>query len=294
MSSLGDLPFAYPLLAELKTTAATGKTVTIPVHTIVAGVPKVVPDYQLVIHFNGTVFHFTKPSQTPRGSATLTFEKIGHLALILDLFARAPTTYTTIKDTPAFSALYLSGPHDILYVNGPHSEESIACQACGIILPNRYMQMDHQRPQVGGEIESVVKSLRLLGLTAGKPHGSKCTQLSPLVAVIASQKDEAYTANAYMSTQWNQLKAVTPKSLRAPSTSSPAQQQARRDRYTLNEGGEILYSLVKHFKLEDKILRQSMHTLANLRPLCGPCNGARGNGDLKVSKTLVPEWGWEV
>lgn len=48
---------------------------------------------------------------------------------------------------------------------------------CSIALPLQLLQMDHQRPQIGGEIEAITKTLQILGFTAQPPLGEKCVQV---------------------------------------------------------------------------------------------------------------------
>src|SRR5207244_3464463 len=58
-------------------------------------------------------------------------------------------------------------------VNGPKAKDSVYCAICGLLLHLENVQIDHSRPQTGGECEAVLKVLRALGMTAEGPQGHK-------------------------------------------------------------------------------------------------------------------------
>ncbi|ORX92932.1 hypothetical protein BCR34DRAFT_608688 [Clohesyomyces aquaticus] len=268
-------------MTSLTTAIKNGNTVQIPTWTIQSGLETKLHE-TIVIHPSGRVW-----AQAP-AQGVLDFSQISKITLFIDTLARAPTTYARIVDHPIWRELYQTTQRKILYADGTHIEDTMPCQYCGIILPPRLLQIDHQRPQNGGQLEAVVKTMRVMGLTVAGPHGEKCTQLEPRIREAMHAEDDSASVAVLMTEPDRQVKgfkvprirAVTPRGMRgaAPGASSTG------SRYSLSDEGKVFFSVVKYFQLVERLERQAMNSVTNLRPLCGPCNGSRGNGDLKVNK----------
>ena len=52
------------------------------------------------------------------------------------------------------------------------------------------------------------------------------------------------------------------------------------DRYTLSMKGIIYFTMLRHYNLTNEMLQMSMHHVANLRPMCGPCNSRLRNTNI--------------
>ncbi|KAF6781887.1 hypothetical protein CSOJ01_16046 [Colletotrichum sojae] len=142
------------------------------------------------------------------------------------------------------------------------------------LLRLRHMEIDHQRPRKGGEMEALAKTMRVLGLTLAGPHGGKCVQLRQLVqqamddnANMGEEGKETLATDEGFENFWQQfddgiacdclpgdvppdgrtpLKPVVPKPDRGPAVQTSMVQ----DRYTLNWEGEVFYSFIRAFGME--------------------------------------------
>lgn len=167
------------------------------------------------------------------------------------------------------------------------------CMVCGIILPVRFMEVDHQRPKSKGQDEAIVKVMRVLRLTIARPHGVKCMQLYDCMNQ-ALRRREGHLVWSYLKRYlWKEnamakddpqtpeifpFVPVYPKDVRGPPVPNGSTTQMR---YTLNMEGEIFYSLIRALEPEPPLALIAVHSLANLRPVCGPCNKTRGKTSLK-------------
>jgi hypothetical protein len=115
----------------------------------------------------------------------------------------------------------------------------IPCWGCGLFLPIQAIQIDHSRPQAGEPMEAVAKYFRHKGLTVGGPKGVKGQAT---------------------------LGGTTP----APQTVN--------ERYTLNALGRMIYQLIVSAGAKDLLMKVSMNSYANLRPMCAQCNIGRNAG----------------
>ena len=248
--------------------------------------------------------------------------RIGMYLLCIDTLCRRPSRYRDVFKSHAFCELYRCGYYNILRANGLQSTECLTCNECGYVLPRAHFDIDHQRPQSGGENEALLKMMRVLGLTKAGPHGKKCLQLQAIVRQALAQEQQKlqelrlqvrsgnipendplpkyekwlFTNDLFIAA-WQFMddtvgyksdkedlpndrytfQPVDPKQLRPDAPVSSTLQ----DRYTLNEDGIILYSIIRELKMEQEVFEETMHSLVNLRPLCGPCNKERGNRVLK-------------
>jgi hypothetical protein len=160
----------------------------------------------------------------------------------------SPADHQNIINDPRWIAVY----HPVMFAwptrnraghLGPvlPAELSVACRGCGIFLPMRAIQIDHVRPMAGSATEAIVKVFRHRDYTDGAAKG---------------EKGQLFSGNATASTQ--------------------------DERYTLSTKGAIIYSLI-HAGAHGEIghLRASCrNNVANLRPMCVPCNNARNRGGI--------------
>ncbi|KAF6842768.1 hypothetical protein CMUS01_02761 [Colletotrichum musicola] len=212
--------------------------------------------------------------------------------------SRAVTQYGQVVRSLSFPELYYCrGAREIAYSSGRRSEEAFACSACGIVLPLWHMEIDHQRPRKGGELEALAKTMRVLGLTLAGPHGGKCVQLHRLVqeamnnnANMGKEDMETLATDEGFVDFWQQFddgiacdclpedvlphertpfEPVVPKPARGPA----AQTSTVQERYTLNREGEVLYSFIRALGMEK--LPRATH-----EPLASPPH----SGELKNTK----------
>ncbi len=184
------------------------------------------------------------------------FAKLGAIENI----AFAKSTYRgAIEDTVLFQQLYDVKTRTFQYkknnVTVTQQELSAPCMKCGIILPVQQLTIDHQAPQTDGEYEALLKTFRAFGLTHGAPQGPKGQAIQ-----------QHFTRGTAM--------RPIPTRISRPILTSTF---SLDDRYTLNDEGVAIYSLIRNEGLLGDLLTACMHGLCNLRPMCGHCNTARGN-----------------
>jgi hypothetical protein len=215
--------------------------------------------------------------QVGYGAGQLGFQYLIDVAMAIDEFSYAATTYANIARQRLFRLLYQVQDRTVAYIVGTTAgtklEESFPCQDCGLVLPTSLMSIDHSRPQSGGETEAVAKVLRTLGLTVAGSSSPKATQLNAGVAA-ALQSNQGF-ANALTSFSMNgTVQPVPTKPGRGPK--GPAT-STRDDRYSLKWEGGVFYSVAIALDCVSELQTRCMHSLINLRPLCSGCNSSRGN-----------------
>lgn len=198
-------------------------------------------------------FHFGK--QPPEPLAEIPMEELIKYAVTISEYAFAVNTYREVLDHPDFRKLYKMKLRELTYfkngVDGKGEfEETGACTKCALVLPWYNLTIDHQRPQDGGEIEAVLKTLRALGLTVEGPQGDKGRIIRGLMP---------------------RGRGVRPKLDRL----IPLPGVDLNKRYTLNHEGTIFYTLICAARHERYLGTQCMHGLLNLRPYCNRCNSSR-------------------
>lgn len=169
--------------------------------------------------------------------------------------------------------LYQVANRQILYYNGLRNVESVPCEACGICLPLNHIEVDHQRPKAGGELLAIAKVLRTLGLTVAAPKGRKGQSLHARYlhapALFTVRAGPAFA-------QPRQPKGVAVAANWAPTPILPNTPKASR--YTTNAVGTAFISLISHMDQDLQELKNGcVNSFANLKPLCGPCNGRKSN-----------------
>ncbi|KAG8530140.1 uncharacterized protein KY384_005623 [Bacidia gigantensis] len=254
-------------------------------------------DKALVIHEDKVYkISFTPNSPDPNWEGYLTYNEISRLLTCLHSLAKPPTRYATVTEGIAYQQLYPTRQHCPTYASGKYQEEaSKPSMVCGIILPIRFLEVDHQRPKSSGKNEAIMKVLRVLGLTLGRPHGAKCMQLHDCVAqALRLPEGKGIQISTFLKRYlWkeNVRDAGEPLPgvivpfvpvLAKDERPSPLWGSTTQDRYTLSVKGEIFYSVVRALAPPGYPLEAvAVHSLANLRPACGPCNKLRGKTSLK-------------
>lgn len=180
----------------------------------------------------------------------------------------APSTYAGIKGSSPWRKLYQHGKRKLWYINGTtlqagEDEDTFPCMQCGLVLPERLITVDHQRPQSGGEVEAVTKVLRAMGLTKGDPSGAKGK-----VFQAAFEKDRLL---GYV------LFGIGAKPIPTRIGRSVVHSSTLKERYTLTNAGAIFLSLAVAAGVYDELAKLSMHSLLNLAPLCQSCNSSKGD-----------------
>jgi hypothetical protein len=168
--------------------------------------------------------------------------------------------------------LYQVENRQIIYHNGPRQVETVPCEACGLCLPLTHIEVDHQRPQVGGEVLAVAKVLRTLGLTMRPPRGRKGRQLYARFA----HAPHHFSVNTVLALPL--VKRPKNVAIQANWVPTPIQLNTRKgQRYSTNAIGSAFLSLVYHMGAIQELENGCLNSFANLKPLCGPCNGRKSN-----------------
>jgi hypothetical protein len=199
------------------------------------------------------------------------------IAMIIDEFSYAESTYANIVRQNLFRQMYQFDTRSLPYINGTTSvqkmEDTFPCQVCGLLTPANHVSIDHVRPQSGGETEAVAKLMRMLGYMVGGALGSKPAQLQAGVKAASTyQGGLAHGMHRLMGGKVQAVPTAPGRGMKAAST-----QQELIDRYSLNWEGALFYSLTIALNCVDRLETRCMHSLVNLRPVCGHCNSTRGN-----------------
>lgn len=185
--------------------------------------------------------------------------------------------YGAVKFNNVWRRLYQVANRPVTYIEGVKavnaSEDSAPCHECGLLLPLTSLDVDHDRPQAGGEDEAVAKTFRAFGLTVASATGEKGVQISDMInrqvngVYLAMLSDKA-------------MKAVGTKRNRGPKAAALT---TLDDRYTLNARGEILYSVAVAAQQKALLQKHCVSSLLNLQPMCGSCNSSKKNRSLKFA-----------
>jgi hypothetical protein len=166
-----------------------------------------------------------------------------------------PSQYAQVKNNTEWRRIYQVQNRQLQYVantsvvNGS-AEESAPCVDCGMLLPMRLLEVDHQRPLSGGETEAVAKVFRAFQWTVGVAKGNKAV---------------AWRSGLFV---------VHPKATRGfqlPPLSTLEQ------RYTLNTWGALFYSLAVVAGAKNELETACINSLLNLAPRCRTCNSSKSN-----------------
>lgn len=170
------------------------------------------------------------------------------------------SNYRNVKTNQLWRTLYGVQPKSFdtydskTNIKGTKTYDTTYCQKCKVVLPLRNLTIDHQKPQKGGEVEAMMRVFRAAGLTRSTGTGQKNRYLQGQVA-------QGIGGNTN----------VLP---RGGTRGSDA------DRYSHTNKGIIYFTLLQHYKLTGQMLEMSMHHIANLRPMCGPCNSGLRNSNV--------------
>lgn len=197
--------------------------------------------------------------------------------MAIDELSYAETTYANIQRQRLFAMLYQVKERTISYIDGTASQaklqESFPCQDCGLLLPISHMTIDDTRPQKGGDSEAVAKMFRMLGMTDKGATGDKSKQLQG-APVKAFNDPKGASTGLFKMQMMGKLNPVPTRPGRGP---KPVPGSTVDERYSLDWQGMVFYSVAVGLDFVVSLQTRCMHSLINLRPLCGVCNSRRGN-----------------
>ena len=215
---------------------------------------KAVPDPTHAVGYQATGFVMklynagTPPTDTGK---SVTRDQVVQFVKILDEHSYSPTVYTNVFNHTWWKAYYGFGSRSVKYMGATGealgaAENTYPCHDCKLILPERLITVDHQRPQAGHAYEAVIKVFRAMGLAQGTPKGHK-----------------GQTVVGY----WAGLVG----GVSGPPSGSTD------DRYSTNDIGSIYLTLVAWAGETAALETACMHHMINLRPLCPSCNSPTRN-----------------
>ena len=255
-------------LLKLREEASFFQHYTAPkVITLENALRKRLPHLEVVVSYKegkytaALISKFSFGDRPPEPLAEIPMEDLIEYAETISGYAFAVNTYREVLDHPDFRKLYKMKLRQLTYFKNGFDgigefEETGACTECALVLPWYNLTIDHQRPQDGGEIEAVLKTLRALGLTVEGPQGDKGRIIRKIRRGV---------------------RGVRPKQGRL----IPLEGVDLDKRYSLNNEGTIFYTLICAARNEGYLGAQCMHGLLNLRPYCSTCNSARQQGKPK-------------
>lgn len=167
--------------------------------------------------------------------------------------------YRSVKTNALWKTLYGVRPKQFDTYNsktnakGTEMHDATYCQRCHVILPLRNLTIDHQKPQQGGDMEAMLRVFRAAGLTVATGSGPKNRYLQGQIAATVGGSTTVLARG---------------------------QRGSDHDRYSLSIKGIIYYTALVHYSLTGEMRQMSMHHIANLRPMCGPCNSSLRNSNV--------------
>lgn len=134
---------------------------------------------------------------------------------------------------------------------------TIPCHYCGIILPLALIEIDHFKPQTGGEDAAVLKIFRNLniGLTEHQGSGQKANAIRSGFALKINTQRGKYN------------------SLQDPNFTKPKDLLKNQ----LTDFGASIKTAFEKMDLYDDLKTCCMNSLLNLVPSCGRCNKSKSN-----------------
>jgi ribosomal protein L18 len=202
--------------------------------------------------------HITKAPMTGLIEATLRANATGQQVAALTqanigyffdfLYQNTFPNYRLAKSSPIWKSLYQEEDTQFSLVerNGVRRYQFMKachCRRCGLVLPMTHVTVDHQGPQTGGEVKALVRAFRSLGLTESAGKGAKTRTFMAQHAVAAGGR-------------------IT---------------EPGPGRFSLNATGSLYLTLIYAAGIADAVYATCMNHVANLRPLCAPCNSGLGN-----------------
>lgn len=158
-----------------------------------------------------------------------------------------------VLNNVAWRTFYHVGPRVLTWIGqtglplapAPNGD-TVPCFDCGLVLPLRNIEIDHQRPQAGNRHEPVAKVFRALGLTVDGPGGDKGVNVFANHGASVAGLASANTGN-------------------------------HASKYTLNDVGQIYYTIADWSGVLLVMEEACMNHFVNLRPLCSACNTPNRN-----------------
>jgi hypothetical protein len=187
--------------------------------------------------------------------ASVTLPQMTHFVNFLTQNSFLPGNHRGVLNNAAWQGFYHLANRALAYTNHANAavanpaEPSVACYDCGLVLPTRNIQIDHQRPVEGNNTEAVCKVFRSIGLTVGAAAGPKGAHFAGIHrANVGGVVGAAGAATAA--------------------------------KYTLNNIGEIYLTVADWCGLltgNHELDMACMNHIINLRPLCPACNTPNRN-----------------
>jgi hypothetical protein len=190
-------------------------------------------------------------------------------------FGGGSADYSNAKANPVWRQLYHRQSRQLFFRTAIGNEalaganiDSYPCHYCGIILPEKLIQVDHQLPKAGAPGAAILKTLHSLngGLTTSAAHGAKNIQAANIaashVAALATIPVKGYAFGK----AWN-----------APALPLGG---AKALRYSLTPEGETFLTIAIMMLGEQRFTNECINSILNLVPACASCNGAAGKGNM--------------
>lgn len=151
--------------------------------------------------------------------------------------------------------MYQGASYSIPYISGSSpslkTEPAMPCHLCGLVLPNKIVQIDHIKPSSGGGDHAIIKLLRYLSndFTNAARIGKRFNGIEPVVVLTKSDSVR-----------------------RVKETDSSI-----LERYTLTEKGNIFLSILLAACVKYYVIDSCVNSLINMQPLCPTCNNSKSN-----------------
>ncbi|MEM7165331.1 MAG: hypothetical protein AAF581_07705 [Planctomycetota bacterium] len=232
---------------------------------------KAVANQELV--FGADSVWLAPTSQEPTGEGVRT-ESLCDVVGMVEEYSYGETNYRDAKGSKLIQELYMFGRYRLNYMTGIDNQtyapqwsskevEGYPCHYCGLLIPDKLVQLDHQRPKTGGRVTAVAKVLRWYGLTRGPGKGPKHQAMA-----LGQGKGGGKRV----------LRPIAPKGQPTGDAGQPGNwSEDKKQRYTTNVAGTALISVLHAAELYKAFEARCVNSNINLVPSCGACNRARSN-----------------
>jgi hypothetical protein len=187
----------------------------------------------------------------------------------INCFRLARTMTSRAKEKAVFRSLYQHGRRKLRYIRGigapvdGEDEDTFPCMQCGLLLPERLIEVDHQRPVEGGTTEAIAKVFRALGLTNAGSSGVK----GRILGEVSKSSKLQFGAT---------VSGVVPGAVPTRMNQASVHFSSLDNRYTLNAKGIILITIIQAAGMYSMLEEVCLHSIVNAAPLCGYCNKEKG------------------
>lgn len=212
----------------------------------------------------------------------LPLKTLAVVAMVIDnLYA---PNYSDIKRNPVWRQIYQCATRRVLCIEGTNevykSTFTMPCHYCGVVLTIDLIEVDHFKPQEGGDVQAVLKVFRSLnyGLTVKSGTGAKARILSSHQSLLENaigSMNSPFTdisqhnlGNDKVPTQRGKYTSASDIKLTAPRD---------QDKDNLTPLGSGILRALDLLELHPVIIKECMNSFVNLVPSCGSCNKFKGN-----------------